>query len=299
MRPVRQIAIAGAVAALVSLCSAAGVGADPHPGTGVRVPYTPLELVLDAGGVRAVATLASAAAAAAPTTPPPGAAARAGLTFPQAIAALWRAASCRPPRRPPTAPTWIAARISYKTLTGTRKAELGAVLANLTAIAHAGELTPSRVPELTLTLARNRQWWTTGPLLSTYQRVGFPGSGLVWEYYPGQGIEIQWLGTFGAANGLYDQHSYAALVNLLDQARQPRRGARRRNRLGVRLLLRRRRAAVGLGDHRGDRRAGAQRRRALRSRTPATSRTRTRRSASSASLHPLASARQLRPARAI
>jgi hypothetical protein len=69
-----------------------------------------------------------------------------------------------------------------------------------------------------LTLARNRQWWTTGPLLAADQRVGFAGSGLVWEYYPGQGIEIQWLGTFGAANGLYDDHSYDALEALLNQA---------------------------------------------------------------------------------
>ncbi len=25
----------------------------------------------------------------------------------------------------------------------------------------------------------------------------------MWEYYPGQGIEIQWLATFGEANGYY------------------------------------------------------------------------------------------------
>jgi hypothetical protein len=50
---------------------------------------------------------------------------------------------------------------------------------------------------------RNREWWTTGPLLSTYQRVEFQGSQLVWEYYPGQGIELQVLGTFGKADGLY------------------------------------------------------------------------------------------------
>ena len=34
-------------------------------------------------------------------------------------------------------------------------------------------------------------------------RVSFPGSELVWEYYAGQGIEIQWLGTFGEGNGYY------------------------------------------------------------------------------------------------
>ena len=74
------------------------------------------------------------------------------------------------------------------------------------------------MPELVLTIDRNRQWWTTGPLLAADQRVGFPGSGLVWEYYPGQGIEIQWLGTFGAANGLASQHRWTAMAALLDEA---------------------------------------------------------------------------------
>ena len=35
------------------------------------------------------------------------------------------------------------------------------------------------------------------------QRVEFAGSQLVWEYYPGQGIELQELGSFGKADGLY------------------------------------------------------------------------------------------------
>ena len=54
-----------------------------------------------------------------------------------------------------------------------------------------------------MTVDANRQWWTTGPLLSSGQRVEFAGSQLVWEYYPGQGIQLQVLGTFGKADGLY------------------------------------------------------------------------------------------------
>ena len=50
---------------------------------------------------------------------------------------------------------------------------------------------------------RNREWWTTGPLLSSGQYVEFSGSQLVWEYYAGQGIELQVLATFGKADGLY------------------------------------------------------------------------------------------------
>jgi hypothetical protein len=218
MRGVRRFAVAGAAATLLSLYGAAGVGADPHPLPGGRILYTPLALVLETGGVRAVATPAAAGATPTPAAPAAGPAARPGLTFAQALAALSASGELPAATASADRASWIAARVSYKTLSGTRKAELGAVLANLTAIAHAGGLTPSRVPQLILTLVRNRQWWTTGPLLAADQRVGFPGSGLVWEYYPGQGIEIQWLGTFGAANGLYDQRKDAALVSLLDQA---------------------------------------------------------------------------------
>jgi hypothetical protein len=92
---------------------------------------------------------------------------------------------------------------SLARLRGTRLQELGAVLGNVRAMAAAGQLTVSRLPVVFLTVERNRQWWTTEPLLASGDRVSFPGSRLVWEYYPGQGIEIQWLATFGEGNGYY------------------------------------------------------------------------------------------------
>ena len=90
-------------------------------------------------------------------------------------------------------------------LGGTGAVELEAVIENLHAIAACGLLTPSRLPALFETLDRNRQWWdrTRPPLLSYGDRVEFAGSQLVWEYYPGQGIELQVLGSFGKADGLY------------------------------------------------------------------------------------------------
>ena len=96
-----------------------------------------------------------------------------------------------------------AALNAVKRLGGTRAAELEAVIENLHRIAAAGMLTPSRLPALFLTLDRNRMWWTTGPLLSYGQRVEFAGSQLVWEYYPGQGIELQVLGSFGPIDSMY------------------------------------------------------------------------------------------------
>jgi hypothetical protein len=116
-----------------------------------------------------------------------------------------------------------AALGSARRLRGTRAVELESVIQNVHAIAASGELTPSRLPALFLTLDRNRQWWTTGPLLGSGQRVEFAGSELVWQYYPGQGIELQELGSFGKANGFYTggpslyprlQHALAELIPL-------------------------------------------------------------------------------------
>ena len=110
----------------------------------------------------------------------------------------------------------MAAKSSLAKLSGTRKTELGAVMANVQAMASAGELIPSRLPVVFLTLERNRQWWTTEPLLSDDEHVSLPGSRIVWEHYPGQGIEIQWLATFGEANGYYlSGHENANLRQLL------------------------------------------------------------------------------------
>jgi D-glucuronyl C5-epimerase C-terminus len=115
--------------------------------------------------------------------------------------------------------TYVAAKRSLGKLGGTRREELGAVISNVQAIAAAGGFTASRLPALFLTLRRNREWWTTQSLLSNGVRLGFPGSKLVWQYYAGQGIEIQWLGTFGEANGYYlSGHENANLRQLLGEA---------------------------------------------------------------------------------
>jgi hypothetical protein len=98
---------------------------------------------------------------------------------------------------------YIAAKHSLARLSGTRRAELGGVLANVQAMAAAGTLLTSRLPAVFLTLERNRSWWTTEGLLSSGERVSFPPSKLVWEYYPGQGIQIQWLASFGKGNGYF------------------------------------------------------------------------------------------------
>ena len=112
-----------------------------------------------------------------------------------------------------------AALAAVRHLHATAAAELEAVIENLREIAAAGGLTASRLPALFLTLDRNRQWWTTGPVPIAGQDIEFTGSQLVWEYYPGQGIELQVLATFGKADGLYTagESDYAQMQELLGE----------------------------------------------------------------------------------
>jgi hypothetical protein len=140
------------------------------------------------------------------------------LTVTAALQSLQRAKQITPAEYARYAGAYAAARRSEARLSGTRHSELGGVLGNVEAMAASHAFIPSRLPALFLTLERNREWWSNKYLLGSGARVSFPGSKLVWEYYPGQGIEIQWLGTFGAANGYYLSHNYTALGELLNEA---------------------------------------------------------------------------------
>ena len=113
---------------------------------------------------------------------------------------------------------FAAAKRSLGNLSGTRREQLGAVLGNVEAIAASGQLAVSRLPVVFTTVQRNREFWTTQALPSADERVSFTGSRLVWEYYPGQGVEIQWLGTFGEANGYFLSNQDMALQEVLDEA---------------------------------------------------------------------------------
>jgi hypothetical protein len=106
---------------------------------------------------------------------------------------------------------------AYRSLSGTRHTELGAVIVNSDSIAAAGSLTPSRLEPVFLTLARNTEWWTNGTLLASGSRVSFEGSQVIWEYYRGQGIELQMLGNFGRANALWSSRKRDALRALVDE----------------------------------------------------------------------------------
>jgi hypothetical protein len=161
------------------------------------------------------------------TPPPPAATARAAArrrpragsarTVTSELARLYRSHQIGAAAYRRYSSSFASALALEKRLSGTRRAELSAVTVTLHALAAGGFFNPSRLPVLFLTLDRNRQWWNTGPLLGSGQRVEFSGSQLVWEYYPGQGIELQVLGTFGKADGMYTAgpSQYSAMRSLL------------------------------------------------------------------------------------
>jgi len=155
------------------------------------------------GGAVIVIALAAAPAEAARAPRAHGVAARHGPSVSAALLALKSSGALSVSDYSRDYGAYVSAKRALAKLSGTRRTELGAVLDNVSAIAAARGFIPSRLPALFMTLERNRQWWTREPLLHAGARVSFPPSKLVWQYYPGQGIEIQWLGTFGAANGYY------------------------------------------------------------------------------------------------
>jgi D-glucuronyl C5-epimerase C-terminus len=89
---------------------------------------------------------------------------------------------------------------TIRRLSGARRNELAGVLASVERMAARGSLRASRLAPLFLTLERNREWWSTQALLSSGARVSFQDSELVWQYFPGQGLQIHPLANFGKLN---------------------------------------------------------------------------------------------------
>ena len=121
--------------------------------------------------------------------------------------------------------TYAARRKEYESavklvrrLPGRRRLEMGGSVRVLERIAARGLLTVSRLEPLWQTLAANRKWWTSGPLLTSGRRVRVGGSELVWQYMPGQGLHFHPLANFGKLNGLWQGKVYDdRLEQLLDE----------------------------------------------------------------------------------
>jgi D-glucuronyl C5-epimerase C-terminus len=113
--------------------------------------------------------------------------------------------------------TYVDVKRRARGFSGLRATQMRAVIATVDEIAASRQLIPSRLAPLWLTLERNLEWWSSGPLLASGRRVEFEGSELVWQYYPGQGLQLQVLGNFGKLNGLWGGRQNGRLALMLDE----------------------------------------------------------------------------------
>jgi hypothetical protein len=87
-------------------------------------------------------------------------------------------------------------------LTGARAGELGAVIATVDSLAESRLLTPGRLRPAFLILRRNTVFWTHAPFPAASQRTTFGHDPAVFQYYPGRGLQLQPLASWGKANWL-------------------------------------------------------------------------------------------------
>jgi hypothetical protein len=89
-------------------------------------------------------------------------------------------------------------------LSGARRAELHSVIVTLERIAAAEDLTPPRMPALFLTLERNTEFWRSRPFPAQGARLSLGTSPVIFQYYRGEGLQLQPLANFARANALYN-----------------------------------------------------------------------------------------------
>lgn len=161
-----------------------------------------------------------------------------------ALGAAQAAGAIDPARAQAYASTYGSALGALPAVDGVRRRELRASVHIVRDIARRGALTAERMPLAFLTLQRNVEWWTAngpppagspgekgargrrckplGRLRARAARLAFPGSGLVWQYYPGLGLQLQVNGTFATANALLQTkapEAVALAVQILDEIR--------------------------------------------------------------------------------
>jgi D-glucuronyl C5-epimerase C-terminus len=108
----------------------------------------------------------------------------------------------------------------------TRRAELDGVVHIVDGIAARRQLTGPRLVPLWLTLDRNRAYWSANASGPSTRRISFPGSQLVWQWFPGQGLQFHPLANFAKLNQLWASRDpdMGALLDELLALRVPRAG---------------------------------------------------------------------------
>ena len=179
-----------------------GCGAVPDP---PPKPPPPDVVVLDRYGELKAASWRAAAAAEAQRLARLRAAIRKARKSPTVAGALRLAlltGRLTPAAHARLAHDYADARKAAGRLTGTRAYELGSVVATVDSLAAQRLLSPSRLRPVFLVLRRNTQFWTHAAMPAAAHRTTFGRDPAVFQYYPGHGIQLQPLASWGKANWL-------------------------------------------------------------------------------------------------
>jgi D-glucuronyl C5-epimerase C-terminus len=98
---------------------------------------------------------------------------------------------------------YVLAIRALRKLRGARRTQLRYVTDSVEALALARRLTPTRMPVAFLQLERNRQYWRKLPYPAAGDQVSFSGSQILFQYFPGEGLQLHPLSTFKKANHLH------------------------------------------------------------------------------------------------
>jgi hypothetical protein len=92
---------------------------------------------------------------------------------------------------------------TYRSLRGPRREQLGYVIDSVEALALSRRLGVTRMPAAFVQLERNRRYWRSLPYPGAGDQVSFQGSEILYQYFPGEGLQLHPLSTFKKANHMH------------------------------------------------------------------------------------------------
>jgi hypothetical protein len=92
---------------------------------------------------------------------------------------------------------------TYRRLSGARRDQLGYVIDSVEALAMRRRLGATRMPAAFVQLDRNRRYWRSLPYPGVGDQVSFKGSEILYQYFPGEGLQLHPLSTFKKANHMH------------------------------------------------------------------------------------------------
>ena len=97
---------------------------------------------------------------------------------------------------------WTDANVTLSKLSGIRATELGYTVGAVRNLAAARMLTADRLRPTFLILRQNVRFWKTEPVPASGFRTTFGRDPVIFQYYPGRGLQVQPLASWGRANAI-------------------------------------------------------------------------------------------------